>query len=197
LLMCGLLRKEDRKTDDDLVLTLQNYALILICRFLEIWGQFNALAKDDRRVLEITRALSPYLDRINEWPGLKDFRDWILAHKYQIDRRPEFVPPWEVLNTGRVPAKAPEMLVLLDCVQQAVACTMAYYGDILRDLAPVLRPSPEGAAPHGALTGEEAQNERIRLALLATERLRPLGVNMNDPVFREFLCSPPQDDKGR
>ena len=105
LLFCSATKSEERRADSKLLFSLQNHAHIIICRFLEAWGQFNALARDDKRVLEICRALSFYLDRINEWPGLKDFRDWILAHKYQVDGSPEFIPPWVVVNTGRVPSK--------------------------------------------------------------------------------------------
>jgi hypothetical protein len=191
LLICGLTRTDDRKRDDDLVLTLQNFALILICRFLEIWGKFQSLGGDNRRVLEIARAASLYLDRINIWPGLREYRNWILAHRYQIDPHPAFIPPWIVHHTGRVPTKPAEWMVLLDCVQQASAAVMAYYGDIYRGLRAVLHPGQEPETTRGVLTGEEAQAERERLAIEMGRRLAALGVRLDDPVFQEYVCRPP------
>lgn len=191
MLLCGLTRTDDRKADLDLVLTLQNYALIIICRFLEIWAKFDALSKDNRRVREISTSVSFMVDRINEWPGLRDYRNWILAHKYQVHRNPEFIPPWVVLNTGRVPSKAPELMVLLDCVKNIGFAVAAYYGDIYRELKPVLIPPPETESSHGVQTGEEAQEERTRIAIEAEKALQPFQLMRDESLVREFTCDPP------
>ncbi len=190
LLFCSITRTEDRKRDGELALSVQNYALIVVCRFLEVWGQFQSLGKDNRRVRDFASAASPYLDRINIWPGLREFRNWILAHRYQIEANPEFIPPWVVMATGRVPTKPAELLLLLDCVRQVSACACAYYGDIYRSLQPLLRPDGEPTPARGVSTGEEAESERIAMAVSMTERMARLGANMNDPVFAEFTCRP-------
>jgi hypothetical protein len=188
LLVCSLTRTEDRKADSELAFTLQNYSLILLCRFLEIWSQFQSQAKDNRRVRDIAQAVSPYLDRINTWPGLREFRNWIVAHRYQIDPHPEFIPPWVVINTGRVPSNAPEWILLLECARHVSAAVMAYYGDIYRSLGPVLDPGVESPITQGVRNGDEAQSERLRMAREANERLTALGVDLRDPVFKEFKC---------
>lgn len=190
LLFCSITRTEDRKQDGELALSVQNYALVMVCRFLEVWGQFQALAKDNRRVRDFASAASPYLDRITIWPGLRDFRNWILAHRYQIDTNPEFIPPWAIMATGRVPTKPAELLLLLDCVRQVSASACAYYGDIYRSLQPILRTGDEPVPARGVSTGDEAQAERIAMAIAMTDRMVRLGTHMNDPVFAEFTCKP-------
>ena len=190
LLVCGLTRREDRKTDGDLLLTLQNYSLILVCRFLEIWAEFQGMARDNRRVKEIAQAVSPFTDRINAWPGLRDYRNWVLAHSYRVRREPEFVPPWVVLHSGRVPVGPPEMILVLECVRLAVAGVCAHFGDIYMTLSPVLYPGEEPLQSGGALDGAAAQAERVRLASEVNDRLKHVGVDLNDPVFREFRCTP-------
>ena len=193
LLICSAIRTEDRKRDVDLMFTLQHYALILICRFLEIWGQFQSLAKDNRRVLEITRAMSVYVDRIRIWPGLEQYRNWIIAHGYRIGSNPELVLPWTVINTGRVPSHAAEWLLLLECGRFAVAGVLAYYGDILRVLNPVLDPGPDPEIEQGVQDGAAAQAARIEMATEGNRRLEELGVDLHDPVFQRFKCRPPGD----
>ncbi len=193
LLICSAIRSEERKRDTDLMFTLQHYALILICRFLEIWGQFQSLAKDNRQVLEISRAMSVYVDRIRSWPGLEQYRNWIIAHRYQIGNEPEFVPPWAVINTGRVPSHAAEWFLLLECVRFAVAGVLAYYGDIIRSLDPVMDPGPDPPTERGVSDGSQAQAERIALANEGDNRLKELGVNLRDSVFERFKCRPPND----
>ena len=132
-----------------------------------------------------------YVDRINIWPGLREFRNWILAHKYQIDDHPAFIPPWAMYRTGRVPSRAAEWLLLLDCVRQASAAVMAFYGDVYRTLAPVLDPGTQLVPIKGARTGDEAEQERYDLAARMNEQLLNLGVRLDDAVFREYECRPP------
>lgn len=125
LLICALTSTEERKAASELVFTLQNYSLILLCSFLKIRAQFQSQSKHNRRVRQIAQAVSPYLDRINIWPELREFRNWILAHRYQIDPHPEFIPPWVVINTGRVPSSAPEWALLLGSVLERPRTTVA------------------------------------------------------------------------
>ncbi len=188
LLFCSTTKTEERLADSKLLFSLQNYGHIIICRFLEAWQQFNSLAKTDTSVLKISRALSFYIDRLNEWPGLTDYRNWILAHEYQIGSSPEFIPPWVVAGTGTVPTKPAEVLVLLDCVRMASACLLSFYGDVYRELTPVLRVPSESPPPHGVTTGDEADTERLRLTRQAISAMTGLGVTQNDPVLREFIC---------
>lgn len=189
-LICSALRTIDRKRDTQLMFTLQHYALILICRFLEIWKQFQALAKTNHQIRDLASAMSIYVDRIQIWPGLKEYRNWIIAHNYQLGSNPEFLPPWVVLHTGRVPANAAEWLLLLDCVRFAVAGVMAYYADIVRGLDPVLDPGLEPPLKKGVKNDTEAQAERVKLAIEGDNRLEELGVDLCDPVFQRFKCRP-------
>ena len=191
---CSALKTEERKADSTLVFVLHNYGLIIICRFLEIWRRFNGLAKDNRRVRDACELAKPLLDRINEWPGLEEYRDFILAHRYQIGDRPEFIPPWVLLRTGRVPSKPAEWFVLLDCVRMASATVMAFFGDIPIELDPALDIGEEPSAPHGLEDPDDADVERRRLSRLMDQRMRDAGVDLRHPIFRTLICpaaSPP------
>jgi hypothetical protein len=116
------------------------------------------------------------------------YRNWVIAHEYKIGAAPEFIPPWRVLATRTVPVGAAEWILLLECVRQAVACVLAYYGDIYRGLAPVLDPGDEPVVDKGVKDGAEAQAERVRMARDANGRLKALGVDLGDPVFTQFKC---------
>lgn len=190
LLICSVTRTMDRKQDRELLLTMQNFALILICRFREIWSQFLGLRRTHRRVREIAEVVRPLTARIEVWPGLVDYRNWILAHKYQIDRLPELIPPHVVLRTQQVPTDPSELLLLLDCARLTTAAVMLYFGDIYRSLAPVLDPGNEPAALRGVRGGDAAQAEREHLAREIDRRLEALGVLRDGATAQEFMCAP-------
>jgi hypothetical protein len=185
---CSALKNEERKADSTLVFVLHNYGLIIICRFLEIWRRFNALGKSNRRVREACAIAAPLLDRIHEWPGLEEYRDFILAHRYQIGDRPEFIPPWVVLRTGRVPSKPAEWFVLLDCVRMASATVMAFFGEIPIELDAANAIGEEPEVPHGLSDPDDADVERRRLSQLMDQRMREAGVDLRHPIFRTLIC---------
>lgn len=190
-LFCSAVRDEHRKADTELVFTLHNYSLILICRFLEIWGDFSAEGKRDPRVFAATRLCEPLLSRINVWPGLVDYRNWIMAHRYRWNKRPELITPWAVLHSGRVPSKPAEWFVLLECVRFASAAAIASFGPLILEIEQALHIGEEPIQPHGAQSPEEAEVERRRLAGLMDRRMVDAGVDPGHPIVRTLVCKPP------
>lgn len=45
--------------NSDLMFGLTNQALILVCKFLEVWDSTSALAKSDPRIVDTRRAVQP------------------------------------------------------------------------------------------------------------------------------------------
>lgn len=113
LLICSVTRSEDRKKDKSLLFTLTNYGLVLVTKFLEIWDEFNGMAKDNRRVKEVAQAVSPAIRRITKtWPQIRSYRNWAIAHPYSIRDEPEITPPWKLLEAEVGPFQHAEILVL-------------------------------------------------------------------------------------
>ena len=77
---------------------------------------------------------------------------------------------------------------MLDCVRMATACLVTYYGDLYRELEPVLRVPAEPTPLHGVTDGDEADRERQRLTLRAVEAMSKLGVKPDNPLLRSFVC---------
>jgi hypothetical protein len=194
LLLCSAIRTEERKKDQELLFTLGNYALLLVCKFLEIWDDFNHLGKDNRRVREVTRAVSPAVRRITKtWPNLRDYRNWTVAHPYRIREESEITPPWALLQAQVAPDQPSEALLLLDCVRMVIIGTLAHFGDLYRQLAPTFDAGRMVETPRGVVDGVGIERERRVLAAELDTRLADIGVDLKDSVFREFTCSPPED----
>ena len=57
--ICSVIVAEDRKRDRNLLFTVTNHGLIIVCKFLEIWDVFNRMGVDNRRIREVTVAAAP------------------------------------------------------------------------------------------------------------------------------------------
>jgi hypothetical protein len=122
MLICSITESEERKQDTRLLFTATNYGQILVCKFLEAWDSFNALAESNRRVKEIAQAVSPAIRRITKtWPRIRHYRNWALAHPYSIREESEITPPWKLLDLGVAPNQNAEVFLLLECVRFATA----------------------------------------------------------------------------
>ena len=106
----------------DLLAGLTNQALIIVTKFLEIWDDSGKLAKIEPKIVNLRRALSPIVDRIHVWRGLRAIRNTSLAHAY-LDKG-ELVAPWELLESGKAPAYHAEIILLLYLVHMAVLCIL-------------------------------------------------------------------------
>src|SRR5437870_8296908 len=101
-----LMRRGFNKTGDaakvlneELLFFLTNQALIIVCKFLEIWDGFGALEKD-AKIRQLRRAIQPFIDRIRVWSGLRMFRGTALAHPY-LTKDKKLIGPWQLLFEGK------------------------------------------------------------------------------------------------
>lgn len=72
---------------------LQNYAIIIICSFLdELNGEFTPKkhAQYSNRIIKVRKAIKPIKKRISKWENLRNYRDYVLAHNLREKNIPIF-----------------------------------------------------------------------------------------------------------
>lgn len=166
IMLRGFNRSPDaaKALNNELLFGLSHQALILVTKFLEIWGAFGSLHGDDPRVIPTRRAITPVLDRIRVWKGLDEFRNSALAHAY-LAKDGTVLPPWELQATGRAPSYHAEILLLLNLVNLAVLATLSVFAEEYRPLDVLIRgPRPAPDKGPGIQFGTEIDAELHRVA---------------------------------
>ena len=81
---------------------LANYAIILFCSFLEEYHKYFNIGHlkdiDEKIIVKIKKQNKPGIKRINEWTGLTDFRNQLLAHNFRIKNESFFSNRKETIN---------------------------------------------------------------------------------------------------
>ena len=111
--------RPDRLADLRLCFFSQNYLQILLSSFLEEWGRFSALAKDNRDVRETLKQTQPAMAQFKKWPSLRNVRSQLLAHPFR-DKKGKLALAWDVLRSSRAPTTFGETLLLGFCALMAV-----------------------------------------------------------------------------
>lgn len=175
----------------DIFFTLTNHALIIVCKFLEVWHDSNALAKTDSRIIQVRRAVSPFIDRIGVWKGLREQRNSALAHAY-LDKDRNLVTPWQGIEEGTAPSFHAEIVLLLQLVYLCVLAILSVFEveyapiDILAGPRPVFVPSP---GP-GIELGSEIQDALRPIAADVEARLRDeLQIVVRGPLLSVFISA--------
>jgi hypothetical protein len=171
---------------DGLLFSLANHALIIVAKFLEVWHDFGTLVPNQPRVLDVRRAVTPFVKRIEIWKGLRTFRNTALAHPYTtLDGR--LVGPWYLMEEHRAPTYHAEVILLLQCVMYAVAGTLAGFSEEYKALGPSFRsaePVPDGGP--GIQVGVDIDGVIHPLLRQVEASLQAIGVPPSSPVFAEF-----------
>ena len=177
----------DRDISDHLLFSLMNHALMLICKFLEVWDDLGSLAPHDVRVISARRAVQPFVDRIEMWPGLEAFRNTTLAHAYE-DKTGAPVPPWDMLYDHNAPTYYAEVILLQHCVHGAVAGILACFELEYLAIKPLVGPSdrPVPTAGPGIEKGKDIPTALGPIGAEADRRLAALGVSLKGTIAREF-----------
>lgn len=162
--------------NDALLFTISNQSLLIVSKFLEVWEDFGALARVDARVIEARRCAEPILNRINLWPGLKEFRNTAGAHAY-TDRTGKLVPPWSLLKDGQAPTYHAEIILLLRLVPTAVAVALSAFEQEFHGIAGLCGPG-ESASP-GPAPGIEKGTE-------IESAMRPVCAEVDQRYLRAF-----------
>ena len=178
--------------NEELLYLLTGYALITVCKFLEIWDHFGALAKDSEKVRDVRRALQPWVDRIRQWKGLETFRNTALAHPYltKVGEEWKIIGPWQLLFEGRAPTYHAEILLLTDCVRHAILGVLTAFAAEYEALKPILASSalPPTAPSQGVQTGAQIPDALRPIAREADKRLKEsLGIVAGGSIAQEFM----------
>lgn len=198
VMLRGFFSVEDvaKQIPDGLLFALSNHGLILITKFLEVWSDFGALSPRESRVVEVRRAVSPLVRRIQIWQGLESFRSMTIAHAYQM-KNGRLVGPWHLLHTHQAPTYHAEVILLLQCAMHAVAGVLATFIDEYRALGPSFRSGlPSLDEGPGIRFGTEIQPSLRALLRDVDGKLTALGVPASNPVYAEFREELKPEERG-
>lgn len=183
-------KDDNRKKDAILQFSLSNHSLILVCKFLELYSQFNKFSKNDDLVKKVAILLKPLLDRINKnWPRLRDYRNWVLAHPYSINNTNFIVPPWKLLEEEIAPNIVAEKYVLMECAKYSIVTIIVSFSEKFNLISSTFDYNLEDQpnTSKGAKNGAEAEFERRRIIEELNLGMKQLGIDLNSPLFKEFL----------
>lgn len=169
-----------------LMFSLANHALVIVSKFFEVWDDLGSLASTNQSVVDVRRAVSPLIKRIQVWKGLDAFRNTTLAHPYTT-KEGRLVGPWYLMSAHKVPTYHAEIILLLQCTMFAVAGTLAAFYEEYRALGPSFRsetPVPDKGP--GIQLGTDIDPTLRPLLEEVDAALRGLGVPSKNPVFAEF-----------
>jgi hypothetical protein len=176
-----------KNVNEDLLFSLCNHALIIVCKFLEVWDEFGSLAKDSERTRNLRSAIQCYVDRIRIWKGLEQFRNTALAHPY-LTKDKKLIGPWELIANEKAPSYHAESVLLLQIVSFAVLCILSGYPEEYREIKPTLAaPAPLTTAGPGITRGTEINPVLSHLAGIAETKMTALGVTIPDDIAAEFI----------
>jgi hypothetical protein len=191
VMMRGFNRYPDaaKALNDDILFSLTNHALIIVSKFLEVWDDSNGFAKSDPRIIPMRKTLSPFLDRVRVWKGLKSMRNSALAHAY-LDKEGELAPPWHPLGKGDAPTYHAEIMLLLQIVYLSVLVILTVFEKEFLPIERLCGP-PQGdlidPAP-GIAHGSEIQKALTPIALEVQDRLQAeLGLSVQGPLLKAFI----------
>jgi hypothetical protein len=177
--------------NDDLMFALSNHALVIVCKFLEIWDDLGSLAKDYPRVIPTRRAVQPLIDRIRIWRGLDEFRNTTLAHAY-LTKAGTLLPPWTLLRAGQAPTYHAEMLLLLQtCVFASLGVLLAFEAEYT-PIDPIARAADESDVPPEPGVGRVDEIDGILRPLCAQvsqSLLKDLNIKSQGPLYDTFRRS--------
>ncbi len=176
-----------RDIPDNLLFSLANHGLILICKFLEVWHDFGGVAGAVPRVVNVRKAVHPLIERIEVWPGLTSFRNTMLAHAY-LDKTGRPVGPWPALYDHKAPTYHAEVLLLQHALHMAIAAVLACFEAEYQSIRPLIGPEkrPDPSPGPGVQLGSEIQPALKALALEVDRRLASIGVVIKGPLAKEF-----------
>ncbi len=163
-----------------------NHALLLCAKFIEVWEDFGSLAKSEPRAMLAREAITPLIDRMLVWDGLREYRNTIIAHSY-LDKKDQPVEPWDLLQQNKVPTYHAEIILLLQIVHMATCATLMVFSKEYLAITPLFtsRRPPPTASP-GIALGAEIAPTLAPLATAVTVNLVSSGVPWVPLIAAEF-----------
>lgn len=177
-----------RTINDDLMFGLTNQALVIVCKFLEVWRASSSLAKANPRIVPARRAIQPVIDRLERWRGLDIFRNSTLAHAYTTSEG-KLLPPWQLFRAGLAPSYHAEIIVLLQLVVFGSLGMLLAFEKEYTAIDPIAR-APDvpvlDPAPGISLGTEIAPAVRSVCAQVDAGLMKELGLRAQGPIFDTF-----------
>jgi hypothetical protein len=124
--------------------------------------------------------LKPVLDRINKnWPRLRDYRNWVIAHPYSINNTNFIVPPWKLLEEEIAPNFVAEKYVLLECARYSIVTIIVCFYEKFKLISSTFDYS-EAQKPNtskGAKNSADAEFERRKIIEELNLGMKQLGID--------------------
>jgi hypothetical protein len=174
--------------NDDLFFSLTNHALIIVCKFLEVWDDSNSLSKLDLRIIPMRKAVTPFVHRIQVWTGLRSMRNSALAHAY-LDKDGNLVAPWQQIAGGAAPSYHAEIILLLQLVYLSVLVILTVFESEYRLIDPLCGPGDVRILPKGPgiSLGTEIEGVLKPIAARVERSLNEeLGLTVQGPLLKAF-----------
>ena len=115
---------------------LQNYAIIIICSFLdELNGEFTPKKHSEysERIIKVRKAIKPIKKRINQWENLRNYRDYVLAHNLREKNTPIFSSNRQK-KEYKVPFSNSEHYLLSELIILIIQIISAEFEDVISEI---------------------------------------------------------------
>ena len=115
---------------------LLNYYLVVICSFLDEWNnEFtpNNHKEFSGRILQLKKYTKPILKRINQWSGIKDFRNIILAHNLREKGGESVFNPDSKVDFNK-PVSSNDYLLINNLLNALMKYTLTEFQDVKLEL---------------------------------------------------------------
>ncbi len=173
----------------DLLFSLANHSLLLVCKFLEIWDSFGGLARDHARVVTIRRCVQPIVDRIRQWSGIDVLRDSALAHTYQTTDN-KLISPRYILHSLDAPSSQAEIILLVDLVNFAVMAVLCAFEQEYLGVSQLFADLPaEIDHTKGIRTGHELDDALAAVLTVVDQKLAEAGISITGPIANELALA--------
>jgi hypothetical protein len=170
-----------------LAVVLCNYSLAQVVKFLEVLESWRTTGKD-RRAREVKSALNETIQRIDSWPGLRQFRHTVLAHPYLHDGN-KFVHPMRQFEEYVMPPTVAEMILLLTLSRFAAIAFLQAFASPYMALGPLQVLPVAGKPGHEVVGAENIASTAKEFIEAASNRLVELGIDPQGVIVQQFESS--------
>ena len=176
-----------RTINGDLLFSLANQSLMIVCKFLEVWDSFGKLSRTDDRIVPMRICAQPIIDRIRIWKDLDVFRDSVLAHTYETTDG-KLISPQYILREMRVPSAHVEIMLLLDLVNYAVTVVLSAFEPEYLQLREMFLDIPplQPTESIGITLGTEISPAAVSVLDAVNAKIRESGKRLSNEILREI-----------
>lgn len=98
------------------------YSIIKVCAFLDEWNDHlsSLIGKgvERDRIIKVKKITKPAISKVNEYSGLRDYRNWLLAHNSRVQReQDENAYRGNYITQLKVPILINDYTLISDCLK--------------------------------------------------------------------------------